>query len=272
MALFDDAPRSASARALNACVLLEIRKLAFHALMQSYPHLVSDTLRILSARLRETNAHRLGDLHRRNQELQDANRRLQKNYGATLDALSAALDLRDQATQGHSQRVTAYTLLIADALNVPADEYEALRLGALLHDIGKIGVPDAILRKTTSLTPAEWTIMRKHPEWGAALVEKIDFLRGARDIVIAHHEKFDGSGYPYGLRGEAIPLSARIFAVADVFDAVTTFRPYREPMSPHDAVGMIRAQANTNFDPQVIAAFEYAFPQMLQVLRASFVV
>lgn len=270
MALFDEGPRSATARAVNACTLLEIRKAMFHALLQMHPHLVGDTLRILSQRVREANAHRLEDLLRQNEELQAANRRLQENYAFTLQALLAALDLRDQATQGHSQRVTAYTLLLANALHVPDSECEALRLGALLHDIGKIGVPDAILRKPTSLTPAEWAIMRRHPEWGAALVERIDFLRGARDIVIAHHEKFDGSGYPYGLQGEAIPLGARIFAVADVFDAVTTFRPYREPMSPQEALGMLRAQAGTLFDPQVIAAFECAFPHILHVLRASF--
>ena len=109
--------------------------------------------------------------------------------------------MRDRATQGHSQRVTAYTLLLARALDVPESEHEALRLGALLHDIGKIGVTDAILRKPTMLTPDEWSEMRKHPEWGAALVDKIDFLRGARAIIIAHHEHFDGSGYPNGLRG-----------------------------------------------------------------------
>jgi putative nucleotidyltransferase with HDIG domain len=270
MALFDDAARSATARALTPSMLLEIHKRDFHALLEAYSPLVGDTLRILSTRLRETNTHRLGELVRKNQELHEANRRLQKVYDATLEALSAALDLRDQATQGHSQRVTAYTLLIADELNVPATARAALQLGALLHDIGKIGVSDAILRKPTTLTPTEWTEMRKHPEWGAALVEKIEFLRDARDIVLAHHEKFDGSGYPFGLRGETIPLGARIFAVADVFDAVTTFRPYREPMAPQDAVFMIRAQAGTMFDPHVVEAFDRTFPQILAVMRASF--
>src|SRR5258708_37638781 len=147
---------------------------------------------------------------------------------------------------------------------------EALGLGALLHDIGKIGVSDAILRKPTTLTTGEWAEMKRHPEWGAAIVERIEFLRAARDIVVAHHEKFDGTGYPRGLRGSSIPLSARIFAVADVFDAVTTFRPYRMPMSHNDALALIRRDSGRHFDPQVVAAFEQALPKMVEVMRASF--
>lgn len=270
MVLFDDVPRSATAHAARPTLLLEIHNHAFHQLLHANPQLTDDALRILSRRLRDANARRLDELTRQNRALEHANRTLQENYAATLNALSAALDLRDQATQGHSQRVTAYTLLIARALEVPESEHEALRLGALLHDIGKIGVSDAILRKPTTLTPGEWAEMRQHPEWGAALVDKIDFLRGARDIILAHHENFDGSGYPYGLRGDAIPLGARIFAVADVFDAVTTFRPYREPMTPHAAAALIRAQSGTKFDPRVVGAFERALDEMIRVMRASF--
>jgi putative nucleotidyltransferase with HDIG domain len=270
MVLFDHATRSATARAVCPTQLLEIQNQVFHNLLHTNPQITDDVLRIVSRRLRDSNTRRLDELVRQNRALEQANRTLQENYAATLNALSAALDLRDQATQGHSQRVTAYTLLIAEALHVPERECEALRLGALLHDIGKIGVSDAILRKPTTLTPNEWAEMRKHPEWGAALVDKIDFLRGARDIIIAHHEHYDGSGYPNGLSGEAIPLGARIFAVADVFDAVTTFRPYREPMAPSAAAALIRAQSGTKFDPRVIAAFERALPEMIRVMRASF--
>lgn len=270
MALFDDAPRSATAHAVRPALLLEIPNHAFHQLLHSNPQIADDTLRLLSRRLRASNTRHLDELMRQNRALEEANRVLQENYAATLEALSAALDLRDRATQGHSQRVTAYTLLLARALDVPESEHEALRLGALLHDIGKIGVTDAILRKPTMLTPDEWSEMRKHPEWGAALVDKIDFLRGARAIVLAHHEHFDGSGYPNGLRGEDIPLGARIFTVADVFDAVTTFRPYREPMTPQAAAALIRAHSGTKFDPRVVAAFERALPDMLGVMRASF--
>ena len=270
MVLFDNVPRSATARAGGESLLLEIRQTTFHTLLHTYPQIADDALRVLSARLREANTRRLATLVRQNQALELANRQLQASYNTTLEALSVALDLRDRATQGHSQRVATYSLLIAQELGVPLTENESLRLGALLHDIGKIGVSDTILHKTTKLTPEEWYEMRKHPEMGAAVIEKIEFLNSARDIVIAHHEKFDGTGYPYGLRGNEIPLAARIFSIADVFDAVTTFRPYRVPMSPHDAAEMIRAQAGTAFDPEIIPAFDRALPQMIQILHASF--
>ncbi len=270
MALLDDEPRSASARTLQDSVLLQVRKQDLLELVREHPSLFTDAARVLSARLREMNSRRLADLTREKQELESSNARLLANYQATLEALTAALDLRDQATFGHSQRVTAYTLLIAQALPFPPIEREALRHGALLHDIGKIGVSDSILRKTTTLTPSEWAEMRKHPEWGAAIVERIEFLQDAREIVLAHHEKFDGTGYPRGLRGESIPLGARIFAIADVFDAVTTFRPYRMPMSAQDARALIRREAGRHFDPRIIDAFEIALPEMVQVMRASF--
>ena len=270
MALLDDAARSATARTMTDSVLLQVRKQDFLDLLREHPSLFTDAARVLSMRLRETNSQRLADLQREKQELEESNRRLRLNYETTLEALSAALDLRDQATQGHSKRVTAYTLVIAQAYGVPAAEYDALRHGALLHDIGKIGVSDAILRKTGTLTAPEWAEMKKHPEWGAAIIEKIEFLRDAREIVIAHHEKFDGSGYPRGLRGAAIPLAARIFAIADVFDALTTFRPYRMPLSPTDTFTLIRTEAGRHFDPDLIPAFESALPQMVQAMRESF--
>jgi putative nucleotidyltransferase with HDIG domain len=270
MALLDDAPRSATARTLQDSVLLQVRKQDFLDLLRAHPVLFTDAARVLSARLREMNTQRLADLLREKQDLERSNQRLRASYQATLEALSVALDLRDQATQGHSMRVTAYTLLIADALHVPQAQREALRHGALLHDIGKIGVSDAILHKTTALTTSDWDEMRKHPEWGAAIVEGIEFLRDARDIVLAHHEKFDGTGYPRGLRGTSIPLGARIFAIADVFDAVTTFRPYRMPMSHQDAAALIRREAGRHFDPEIVTAFEQALPQLVEVMRASF--
>lgn len=270
MALLDDAPRSATARTLGASALLQVRKQDLLDLLRDHPSLFTDAARVLSARLRDMNAQRLTDLQQKNRELEAANQMLRASYRATLDALSVALDLRDQATQGHSQRVTAYTMLIAQALNYPAEKQEALRLGALLHDIGKIGVSDAILRKPTTLTPGEWAEMKRHPEWGAAIVERIEFLRQARETVLAHHEKFDGTGYPYGLAGSAIPLSARIFAVADVFDAITTFRPYRMPMSHSDALALIRREGGRHFDPEVVAAFEQALPELVQFMHDSF--
>ncbi len=271
MALLDDATRSATARTLTDTVLLQVRKPDFLDLLREHPSLFTDAARVLSLRLRETNHQRLADLTREKHELEESNRRLRANYETTLEGLSAALDLRDQATQGHSKRVSLYTLLIAKAFDVPPAQHDALRHGALLHDIGKIGVSDAILRKTDTLTLTEWAEMKKHPEWGAAIIEKIEFLRDARDIVIAHHEKFDGTGYPRGLRGAVIPLGARIFAIADVFDALTTFRPYRMPSSPQDALTVIRAGAGIHFDPALVPAFEQALPEMIQILRESFV-
>jgi putative nucleotidyltransferase with HDIG domain len=270
MALLDDLPRSDTARALSDCILLEVRKQDLFELAAEHPQLIHDMVRVLSARLREEKEQQIAAMAREKLELEGSNRRLRANYDATLEALSSALDLRDQATQGHSQRVTAYTLLIAEAMGVPNEEQEALRLGALLHDIGKIGVSDAILHKPATLTPNEWAVMKKHPEWGAAIIARVEFLREARDIVLSHHEKFDGSGYPRGLKGAVIPLGARIFAVADVFDAVTTFRPYRMPMSTQDAVALIRRESGRHFDPEIVAAFEKALPQMLEVMRASF--
>jgi putative nucleotidyltransferase with HDIG domain len=239
-------------------------------LVRDHPQFFIQATREMSARLRAQHEQHVAAMAREKQELEGSNRRLRANYDATLEALSSALDLRDQATQGHSQRVTAYTLLIAGALGVPTEEHEALRLGALLHDIGKIGVSDAILHKPATLTPNEWAVMKKHPEWGAAIIANVEFLHEARDIVLAHHEKFDGSGYPRGLKGTAIPLGARIFAVADVFDAVTTFRPYRMPMSTQDAVALIHRESGRHFDPDIVAAFDKALPQMLEVMRASF--
>ncbi len=270
LSLLEDTPRTATARTIQDSFLLEVRKQDFLELLHEQPAIFNDAMRVLSTRLREQNATSTTALVREKQALENENQRLKANYEATLEALSAALDLRDQATQGHSQRVTAYTLLIADELSVGPESREALRLGALLHDIGKIGVSDNILRKTATLTPGEWVEMNKHPEWGAAIVERIEFLREARDIVLSHHEKFDGTGYPRGLAGTTIPLGARIFAIADVFDAVTTFRPYRMPMSPHDAASLIRRDVGRHFDPDVVDAFERALPQMIDVMRASF--
>lgn len=270
MALLDDSPRSATVRAARDSLLLAIFKKDLRDLAADYPALYNDTARMLSVRLREMNARRLSELMVKTQELEDANRRLRATYEETLGALCAALDLRDQVTQGHSQRVTAYTLLIAEALDVPIDQREKLRHGALLHDIGKIGVPDAILKKMGPLAPEEWVLMKKHPEMGAAIVDKIEFLRDAHDIVLSHHERYDGSGYPFGLHGEWIPLGARIFAIADVFDAVTTFRPYRMPMSQQEAVNLIRRGADREFDPLCVRAFEIVVPQIQEVMHSSF--
>jgi putative nucleotidyltransferase with HDIG domain len=181
-------------------------------------------------------------------------------YDTTLEGWSAALDLRDKETEGHSQRVTEMTLQLARALDVNEDEMEHIRRGALLHDIGKLGVPDAVLLKPGKLTDDEWVIMRRHPKLAYELLSPIAFLRPALDIPYCHHEKWDGTGYPRQLHGDAIPLSARIFAVVDEWDALRSNRPYR-PGWPEDQVrDYIREQAGKHFDPRVADAFLALMP------------
>ena len=180
---------------------------------------------------------------------------LEDTYRSTLEALGSAIDTRDVATQAHSRRVRGYTLMIARAHGVPEADLGDLERGVLLHDIGKIGIPDAILFKPGPLTPDEWRIMQRHPDIGRQLIEKIPFLHDAVPIVYHHHERWDGTGYPLGLRGEAIPLGARIFAVADTFDAMTFDRPYSKAVSFQRAREEIRRCAGTHFDPAVVATF-----------------
>jgi response regulator RpfG family c-di-GMP phosphodiesterase len=188
-------------------------------------------------------------------ELGSTLRQLEDTYRTTLEALGSAIDTRDVGTQAHSRRVRGYSLAIARAHGVPEVALRDLEHGVLLHDIGKIGIPDAILLKPGPLTPAEWKIMRQHPEIGRQLVEKIPFLRGALPIVYHHHERWDGTGYPLGLRGQGIPLGARIFAVADAFDAMTFDRPYSRAISCEAARDEIRRCAGTHFDPAVVVTF-----------------
>ena len=182
-------------------------------------------------------------------------RELQDTYRATLEALGSALDTRDVGTEAHSRRVHGYALTMARAHGLSEDEIKDIEHGVLLHDIGKIGIPDAILLKPGPLTPEEWIVMRTHPEVGRRLIERIPFLRGAVPIVYHHHERWDGSGYPLGLRGDAIPLGARIFAVADALDAMTFDRPYSKAMPYEAACREIERCAGTHFDPVVVRTF-----------------
>ncbi len=182
-------------------------------------------------------------------------RELEDTYRATLEALGSALDTRDVGTEAHSRRVHGYALTIARAHGVPVGLFKDLEHGVLLHDIGKIGIPDAILLKPGPLTPEEWQVMRTHPELGRRLIERIPFLRGAAPIVYHHHEKWDGKGYPLGLRGEAIPLGARIFAVADALDAMTFDRPYSKAIPYEAARREIERCSGTHFDPAVVKTF-----------------
>ncbi len=187
--------------------------------------------------------------------LSQAHHNLSIAYQATLEGWMRALDLRDTSTEGHSQRVSELTVRIARAMQVPEDQLEHIRRGALLHDIGKMGVPDAILRKPGPLNEEETAIMRKHVDYARDILWHIPYLRPALDIPYCHHERWDGSGYPRGLRGEEIPLAARIFAVVDVWDALLSERPYRPAWPVRQALDYIRAGAGSAFDPTVVAVF-----------------
>ncbi len=188
-------------------------------------------------------------------ELSRALEHLQTTYSQTLWTLVAALDAREHETGDHSQRVVRYTLAIARRMGLPEAELPYLGHGALLHDIGKIGVPDAILLKPGPLDADEWAVMRQHPQIGFNILRSIDFLAQPAEMVLCHQERFDGSGYPRRLAGEAIPLSARIFALADTYDAMTSHRPYRDPLPPEVARAEIRRHVGTQFDPVCAAAF-----------------
>jgi len=200
-------------------------------------------------------------------ELANALRELQETYRATLEALGSALDTRDIGTEAHSRRVHGYAITIADRYDVKEPLRNNLECGVLLHDIGKIGIPDAILRKPGPLTADEWKIMRTHPELGKRLLERVRWLHGAIPIVYHHHERWDGSGYPVGLRGEDIPLGARIFAVADALDAMTFDRPYSKAISIEAARQEIERCAGTQFDPVLARVFLEIPPAILKEIR-----
>ncbi|MFN8383208.1 MAG: HD-GYP domain-containing protein [Anaerolineales bacterium] len=182
-------------------------------------------------------------------------RELEQSYETTLDSWSRALDMRDKETEGHTQRVAELTLQTAQKMGFSKEELIHMRRGALLHDIGKLGVPDSILLKPGPLTDEETSFMRKHTQFAYELIYPIEYLRPALDIPTTHHEKWDGTGYPRGLKGEQIPLAARIFAIADVYDALTSDRPYRAAWSKEKAIQYIKEQSGSHFDPQIVPIF-----------------
>jgi HD-GYP domain-containing protein (c-di-GMP phosphodiesterase class II) len=187
--------------------------------------------------------------------LQRSNAELEKAYNSTLEGWSRAMDLRDKETEGHSRRVAAITVGLGREMGLSEVELAHVYRGALLHDIGKLGVPDSILLKPGKLTDEEWVIMRKHPQYAYDMIFPISYLEPAMDIPYCHHEKWDGSGYPRGLKGEEIPLAARIFAVVDVWDALTSDRPYRAEWPANRVREYIRSQSGTHFDPRIVEAF-----------------
>ena len=187
--------------------------------------------------------------------LQQANNELIAAYAATLEGWASALELRDRETEGHTQRVTAMTVKLAAHIGLVGEELMHVQRGALLHDIGKIGVPDRILHKPGELTGEEQEIMRKHTQFAYDMLSSINYLKPALDIPYCHHEKWDGTGYPRGLKDVQIPLAARIFAIVDVWDALTTDRPYRKAWSPEKTLDYIRSCSSTHFDPRIVDAF-----------------
>jgi putative nucleotidyltransferase with HDIG domain len=180
---------------------------------------------------------------------------LEKSYDYTLEALGDALDMKDAETEGHSRRVTAYTIAIARAIGIPKDHIAVIARGAFLHDIGKMAIPDAILRKPGPLTPEEVSVMKEHSFRGYNMLKRIPFLQEAAEIVYSHQEKFDGSGYPRGLKGEEIPLGARIFSIADTLDAIRSDRPYRPARPLGAAKEEISVWSGRQFDPKIVEVF-----------------
>ncbi|HET9220389.1 MAG TPA: HD-GYP domain-containing protein [Terriglobia bacterium] len=179
-----------------------------------------------------------------------------------MDALALALDYRDKSTSGHSRRVASLTVRVASHHGVQGEALQQIEHGALLHDIGKLKIPDSILWKPRSLDDVEWATMRKHPQYGYEFLRDLEFLDDAAQLVLSHHEKFDGSGYPRGLRGEDIPLGARIFAVVDAVDAMIYKRPYNAPVTFREAAEEIRRCSGTHFDPDLV-------PLSVEVLAAE---
>ena len=191
----------------------------------------------------------------RTEQLRQAVSTLERSYDITLEALGNALDLKDAETEGHSKRVTAFTIAIARAMGLSADQIRVIARGAFLHDIGKMAIPDAILRKPGALDEDEIAIMREHCYRGYQILRRIPFLTEAAEIVYAHQEKYDGTGYPRGLKGEQIPLGARIFSVADTLDAMTSNRPYRAAQPLSAAREEIQRWSGRQFDPSVVRTF-----------------
>ena len=210
----------------------------------------------------------------RTQQLHQAMEDLERSYDITLQALGDALDLKDAETEGHSRRVTAYTMAIARRMGLPDDKVKIIARGAFLHDVGKMAIPDAILRKPGKLTEGEREIMKEHTTRGYEMLRKISFLAEAAEIVYAHQEYFDGSGYPRGLKGEEIPLGARIFAVADTLDAMCSDRPYRLAQTFETAKAEIIRCSGKQFDPEVVKAFlsmpKTMWEELRQVDRQSY--
>jgi putative nucleotidyltransferase with HDIG domain len=253
-----------------------MRRGAYDYLLKPFEreHLISTVNRALEHRqtLEETQNYQQSLEHMvraRTEMLRHAMEDLEHSYDVTLEALGDALDLKDSETEGHSKRVTAYTIALARAMGLAPTEIKVIARGAFLHDVGKMAIPDDILRKPGKLTPDEQALMRQHCARGYHMLRKIPFLAGAAEIVFCHQEHFDGGGYPSGLRGREIPIGARIFAVADTLDAITSDRPYRKARSFDAAREEILRCSGTQFDPSVVEVFLKIPNELWQELRSE---
>jgi HD-GYP domain-containing protein (c-di-GMP phosphodiesterase class II) len=270
MSMFDpDGRRTATAQAQTAATLLEMSLSSFQKLLHQQPDLAFEVTRQLSLRLRNSDNAIIHELQEKNRqlaaayaELQVANRNLEAAkeeleiaYEATLKGWVRALDLRDKETKGHTQRVTALTRVLAKAMGFEGESLIHVTRGALLHDIGKMGIPDNILLKPGALTAEEREHIQQHPLLAFEMLSPIQFLHPAIDIPYCHHEKWDGTGYPRGLKGAEIPLIARIFSIIDVWDALVSDRPYRKAMEPAEVQVYLRQQSGTAFDPKIVDLF-----------------
>ena len=258
------------------CAIAAMKKGAFDYLLKpvNTDHLLDTVSRALDHQEaeRQITLNRQ-DLERlveaRTQLLTQAIADLERSYDITLEALGNALDLKDTETEGHSKRVTAYSIVLARAMHLDAAEIKIIARGAFLHDIGKMAIPDAILSKPGKLTAEEQAIMREHCVRGYSMLKKIPFLEKAAEIVFSHQEHFDGSGYSRGLKGEEIPLGARIFSVADALDAITSDRPYRKAQSFVDARREIERCTGGQFDPAIVAIYRTLPDQIWEDLRSE---
>jgi putative two-component system response regulator len=214
-----------------------------------------DSIELMARIQTITRLNRYRSIVEQRDQLQKIHIELLDSYQKTVEGWSTALDLRDKETEGHTLRVTETSVEFAKAIGIKGDDLNLIRMGSLLHDVGKLGVPDSILLKPARLTEEEWVVMRMHPVYAHQWLSPIPFLAKAIDIPYCHHEKWDGSGYPQGLRGESIPLFARLFAIVDVWDALCSERPYRAAMPEPEVLEYIKQNAGIHFDPALVDVF-----------------
>jgi HD-GYP domain-containing protein (c-di-GMP phosphodiesterase class II) len=248
MALLDEGRRSATVRALEPTIVLEISRNNFETLLYKAPVLAYQILKELSSRLRETGALLISHLKQRNRQLYRA-------YIDTINLVIQALEKRDTRTTGLDRRATTLCKAIGREMGLEEEDLLVLELGALLHDMGMLAVPDTLLEKPGPLAASEYGKIQEHTRKGKDMLKGIPFLEKVIPQIFSHHERFNGSGYPEGLSGKSIPLASRIIAVVDAFDAMTRDRSYREKLSPTDAVEEIKKAAGNQFDPEVVSVF-----------------